>query len=106
MSSHKPHPDSHTHGLSDECPRCEEHAQHPLLTLDSINLRNLIQRVVNREGYRSDTERVAMMNVRESLEQAGRIAQIHPLAFTKYVSQQWDVKLYAMEENPHGSDRS
>ena len=44
MTSHTKHPDSHTHGLADDCPRCTEHAEHPFESLDDGNLRELIGR--------------------------------------------------------------
>lgn len=43
MASHGPHPDSHTHGLADGCPRCQEHAEHPERGLDRDNIRRLLR---------------------------------------------------------------
>lgn len=40
-ASHIFHPDSHTSGLYDACPRCEQHAKHPQESLDSTNLARL-----------------------------------------------------------------
>ena len=37
MTTHSYHPDTHTHGLCDDCPRCAEHAAHPLFGLDQQN---------------------------------------------------------------------
>jgi len=37
--SHIYHPDTHTHGLCDECPRCEEHAA----TLTGLDAENLVR---------------------------------------------------------------
>lgn len=36
MATHVPHPDTHEHGLADDCERCAELAQHPL-ELDNAN---------------------------------------------------------------------
>lgn len=43
MTTHTYHEDSHTHGLADGCPRCEEHAEHPERNLDSRNLKRLME---------------------------------------------------------------
>lgn len=67
MASHGPHPDTHTHGLADDCPRCEEHAANPFYGLDEDNLRELIRRVREYEPARSDNELLAMRNVRVAL---------------------------------------
>ena len=95
-ASHTFHPDSHTHGLADDCPRCEEHAQNPLVSLDADNLSSLMQRVVNREGYRSDNEREAMLNLRRALDQACLLAQGNPLMFAKFAKEQYGLNLVAV----------
>lgn len=41
MTVHSYHPDSHTAGLANDCPRCQEHAAHPERGLDSTNLARL-----------------------------------------------------------------
>lgn len=38
MTTHIYHEDTHTHGLCNECERCQEHAEHPLASLDRDNL--------------------------------------------------------------------
>ena len=60
MSEHSYHPDSHTHGLADDCERCAEHASHPLRSLDADNLRQLRFRIRDGLPARSDNERLAM----------------------------------------------
>lgn len=60
MSSHTRHPDVHTHGLQDGCPRCEEHAEHPERSLDNEMLEMLHNRLRRAEPARSDTEARAM----------------------------------------------
>lgn len=37
---HTPHPDSHKHGLADDCPECQSHAKRPP-ELDAENLRRI-----------------------------------------------------------------
>lgn len=43
LTVHTPHPDSHSHGLADSCPRCQEHAAHPAASLDRENLLRLLR---------------------------------------------------------------
>ena len=63
MTSHAWHPDTHTHGLADNCPRCAEHAQHPLLSLDAGNFAALRDRITHRLPARSINEATAMHNL-------------------------------------------
>lgn len=63
MTVHDPHPDSHTHGLHDGCPRCAEHAAHPTWSLDRENLANLRRRIQQGLPPRSTNEEIAMANV-------------------------------------------
>lgn len=44
MTMHTEHDSIHTHGLADNCPRCEEMAENPVFTLDSANLESLVRR--------------------------------------------------------------
>lgn len=62
MASHSPHPDSHTHGLADDCERCEQLAGRPW-ELDDENLSHAWARMLavefahpERESYRSRNE--------------------------------------------------
>mgnify|MGYP001610228943 CR=1 FL=1 len=64
--THVFHPDSHSHGLADGCPRCAEHAE-DLISLDDDNLTVLYRRTLAFERDddiaavpRSDTEGRAM----------------------------------------------
>lgn len=95
--THTIHPDSHTHGLADGCPRCDEHALNPLRTLDEANLRGLLHRVVTQEDARSENEAEAMHNIRQVLDQAGILAQLHPLAFCKYVGARWGIRIVPLD---------
>lgn len=63
MTVHSYHPDSHTHGLADGCPRCAEHAAHPAASLDGENLRALAERIAEGLVPRSENERRAMENL-------------------------------------------
>lgn len=76
MSSHTPHPDSHEHGLADDCPRCGEHAQHPFESLDDANLLNLLSRVNLDLPARSDNERKAMDVIEDTIRRYDRIVQL------------------------------
>lgn len=67
MSAHTLHPSIRDHGLADNCPSCAEHAEHPVLTLDDGNLRQLLYLTMrwmrDEDVARSDTELVAMRNL-------------------------------------------
>ena len=84
MSAHSFHPDSHTHGLADDCPRCAEHAEHPFETLDDENLRALVARVkvwANDTTFdptfpRSENEAKAMQIIETALNQQRRLARL------------------------------
>jgi hypothetical protein len=80
MSSHSIHPDSHTNGLADDCPRCAEHAN-DLLGLDLRNLWALYERRVAVERgdpgvyYRSANESKAAYNLGIALMVANRLEE-------------------------------
>ena len=80
MSAHTLHPDSHTHGLADDCPRCAEHADNPFASLDTENLRMLYNRTVqwmNDDAIaRSDTELIAMRVVEITIYRIEKLRQI------------------------------
>lgn len=63
MTVHTFHPDSHEHGLADDCPRCAEHAAHPRQSLDLANLRALSDRIIRQLPPRSENEATAMLNL-------------------------------------------
>ena len=73
MSTHAVHPDTHEHGLADDCPRCAEHAEHPLDSLDTENLRALLARINADYAARSDNEARAMQNLERTMRDAGRL---------------------------------
>ena len=65
MSTHSYHPDTHTHGLADDCPRCTEHAHHPERSLDAVNMRALHYRIQRELPARSVNEANAMDVLRQ-----------------------------------------
>ena len=62
---HSYHPDSHTHGLADDCERCDQHAAHPWWGLDARNLAALRDRIGQGLAPRSDNEAKAMRALAE-----------------------------------------
>ena len=76
MSIHTFHPDTHEFGLADNCPRCEEHANHPLAGLDDSNLRELLRRIEERLLNRSINEGIAMAQLRDVLVQVERLDEV------------------------------
>lgn len=72
MSAHIAHEDSIVVGLVDGCPRCEEHAKDPMLSLDADHLNDLWRRMVEFEYLdhdewrpRSNAEGLAMKRMHE-----------------------------------------
>jgi hypothetical protein len=63
MTTHSYHPDTHTHGLADDCPRCAEHAYHPIHSLDPENLAALRYRIKHGLEPRSQNEAIAMLKL-------------------------------------------
>ncbi len=96
MTAHAVHPDSHENGLADGCPRCAEHAENPLASLDARNLRELVRRAVEDEPARSEAEALATARVREALERAGKIAEVAPVALAHYLAERWRASLPAV----------
>jgi len=80
MSSHTLHPDSHTHGLADDCPRCAEHADDPFASLDANNLRMLYDRTLqwmdDAQVPRSQAELEAMRVVEITIYRIEKLQQI------------------------------
>jgi hypothetical protein len=74
MTVHSVHPDTHTHGLADDCERCAEHAEHPEESLDTDHFIELVMRVRSRQGARSENERKAMERIRIGLQVVDRLA--------------------------------
>lgn len=61
MTAHIYHPDTHEYGLFDECPRCQEHAEHPEWSLDSDNVARLLRGDLFSELDRKAAERLARL---------------------------------------------
>lgn len=81
-SIHSPHPDTHTHGLHDGCPRCEEHAEHPIQSLDDANLGRIVRLAVDPNRFAhalSHLELVAAAKVLSTLEKVGPLYRVAPM---------------------------
>jgi hypothetical protein len=81
MTMHSIHPDTHEHGLADDCERCAEHAQHPIQSLDQENLRRIMRLAVNLDRLSvafSYNDQVASAKVLTALEHAGHLARTDP----------------------------
>ena len=75
MTTHILHPDTHTGGLADGCPRCSEHAAYPFEGLDNENLASLVSRIEQGLYPRSDAERLAMDNIGKVMRAAKKLVQ-------------------------------
>lgn len=78
MVSHTLHPDSHEHGLSDDCERCAQLARYPGESLDNENLTMLLLRVLEGRPARSGNERLAMDEVEHSIRLYRKLRQVMP----------------------------
>jgi hypothetical protein len=85
MTIHNVHPDTHTHGLADDCPRCAEHAENPIRSLDHENLRRIMELAVDQGGSATYLDQVAAANVLTTLERAGHLARTDPDIFFTYL---------------------
>jgi hypothetical protein len=102
---HTSHPDVHEHGLQDGCPRCADHANHPMRDLDDEMLGSLVALAVNPDRFtvgRSETELVAAAKVLTALEHAGHLAEVAPDAVAGYLRDRW--RLEATIENPRAAE--
>lgn len=72
--THTPHPDVHQYGLADDCPRCAEHAEHPLDSLDRECQRDLLERLNYDWQPRSETEALAMHNLERTMRESGKLS--------------------------------
>ena len=66
VTTHTWHADVHACGLADDCPRCAEHAEHPLQSLDTAMVNELLRRVNLGLRPRSDNEAIAMRRLAEN----------------------------------------
>lgn len=87
MTMHSPHPDTHTHGLADDCPRCAEHADNPVLSLDQSNLARIMALALNpdRLDEATYTDNVAAAKVLTDMEHAGHLARTAPHIFFTFL---------------------
>ena len=89
MTIHTIHEDSHTHGLADDCPRCAEHAEDPVSTLDGINLLRIVRLAVDPDRFANaltETDLVAAAKVLNSLERVGAISRYAPGEVLEFLS--------------------
>lgn len=75
------HVDIHETGLLDECPRCEEHADNPIYSLDDRMLLNLIQMDMEEGNPRSRNEAIALTRIHEDILIAKKIFSLNPEIF-------------------------
>lgn len=89
MTMRSIHPDTHTHGLADDCERCAEHAEHPIQSLDTENLRRIMALAVSDDRFGQPatvTDQVAAAKVLTALEHAGHLARTEPVIFSEFLS--------------------
>lgn len=90
---HTDHPDVHTHGLADGCPRCEEHAENPT-SLDARMLGALVTLALDPSRFaagRSEMELRAAAVVLTWMERFGKLAETAPDETLGYL-RRWGVK--------------
>lgn len=85
MTMHSFHPDTHEHGLADDCPRCAEHAAHPIQSLDHENLRRIMELALDQGRAATYHDQVAAAQVLTALERAGHLARTDPDIFFLYL---------------------
>lgn len=88
MTIHTIHPDSHEHGLADDCPRCAEHAEHPIQSLDHENLGRIMALAVTDDRLSvpaTYTDQVAAARVLTALEHAGALRRTNRALFDRYM---------------------
>lgn len=101
--SHTVHPDSHVAGLADGCPRCAEHAKDPLVTLDDLNIRDLVTRAVDETPARSETEALAIREVERVLFRAAKLTLAAPEILDRYLLESWRVPAHFNERTTSGT---
>jgi len=74
--THSPHPPIQTDGLADGCPRCDQHAADPFVSLDEVCLRELVSRLRDGKSPRSDNEARAMDVVRRARRDGRRAEKL------------------------------
>lgn len=89
MTIHSPHPDTHAHGLQDDCPRCQEHAEDPISSLDAGNLRRIVRLACDRDRFEhalTRTDLVAAARVLSQLERTGHLFRTAPVEVLEFLS--------------------
>lgn len=92
---HSLHPDVHEAGLADGYPACAKIAQTPTAEADESLLRQLIELAVAapREIPAGETQAYAVVQVLNTLERAGRIAQTAPGLLEAYLRDRWRLRV-------------
>lgn len=88
MTTHTFHPDTHEHGLQDDCPRCIEHSEHPIQSLDRQNLTRIMRLAVTDDRLGLPVtylDQVAAGRVLTALENAGQLSRADPVTFNEYM---------------------
>lgn len=75
MTVHTLHADTHTHGLADDCPRCEEIGEEPFYNMDESSLRHLWMRWAAGEPARSYAEQIAYRELENLFSRLGGLAR-------------------------------
>lgn len=91
---HRPHPDVHTHGLADDCEDCAAHAENPIRELDQAMLTMMLTLATEkpRQIPQGHNQAVAVANVLNALEAAGKLAETAPELFVAYLGR-WGLQL-------------
>lgn len=88
MTVHSVHPNTYECGLADDCPRCTEHAENPIASLDQPNLKRIMALALHPDRFSvalTETDLVAAAKVLTTLERAGALRRTDPLLFDQYM---------------------
>lgn len=92
MATHNGHSDIGEYGLAEGCERCVEIAGDPFRHGDETLLRRLMRdaTAVPRDFSGTEPQLIATKHVLDTLERAGRIAEVAPEALAEYL-ERWGV---------------
>lgn len=104
MPVHTQHPDVLTHGLDDDCPRCEEIAERPIKELDRTNLRRIMLIATDKNRLAANAlyttnDLIASAKVLTLMEQAGHLAETGPGLLFEYLKR-WGVEVTSYKLEP------
>lgn len=91
---HRQHADVHEHGLADDCEGCAEIAESPLGRADTAMVRQFVGLATERprpipEGT---AQAIAVATVLNTLERAGRLAEVAPDLLERYLRDRWNIR--------------